>query len=302
MVVAVRVSHMSDTNGGDRITINGAGTYDTVDCERFEVNGTGKVSGDVYATAATINGTAKVGGRVDATTLDVDGTAKVGDAVHAERVAVDGTAKFRQDVTADEVAVDGTTKVTGDASGSEFGVDGTLKVGGNLDGHDVEIDGTAKVSGSLVAADATVDGTVKVGGLTDVTDLEVDGSGKFGDVNADVVAATGALRAGDVAARTFDLALKSESQARTVRASEVDVRRREGAASIGKKLLGRGDPVFDVETVEGERVALDATNAETVVADRVTLGPDATVDVVYSDDVDADPGADVGDVRPREAY
>jgi len=48
-------------------------------------------------------------------------------------------------------------------------------------------------------------------------------------------------------------------------------------------------------------VELDATHAGTVVGDSVTLGPDAEVDVVYTDDLD---GADatVGDVRPREEY
>jgi cytoskeletal protein CcmA (bactofilin family) len=302
MGLAAGERHMGDTIRGDRITIDGAGKYDDVDCETFVVNGTGKVSGDLFAATATINGTAKIEGRVDATTFDVDGTAKVGGGVRGDVVTVDGTAKFRSDVTADRVEVDGTAKIVGDASGSEFVADGTLKVDGNLDGHDVECDGTAKVSGSVVAADARFDGSAKVGGLTDVTDLVVDGSGKFGDVNADALTASGSLRAGDVAARRFELTLEDESRADSVRATEVVVRAGESGPSLGKKLLGRGDAVFAVDTVEGETVNLDATDAETVVGDRVTLGPDASVDVVYSDDLDAAPDADVGDVRPRDAY
>ncbi|WP_336036474.1 hypothetical protein [Halobacterium yunchengense] len=293
---------MGDTTSGDAVTVNGAGTYDSVDCETFEVNGTGKVSGDVLATTATVNGTAKVGGRVDVGTLDVDGTAKVEGGVRGEAVGVDGTAKFRSDVTADRVEIDGTTKVGGDASGSEFTADGTLKVGGNLDGHDVEVDGTAKVSGSVVAADAFFDGTVKVGGLTDVTDLGVDGTGKFGDVNADVFAASGTLRAGEVRARSFEFAVGDRSEADSVRATDASVHRGSGGSSLGRKLLGRDDPVFEVGTVEAETAALDAVDAETVVADSVTLGPDADVGVVYTDDLEDDPEATVGSVRPREDY
>lgn len=302
MGVGVTESHMGDTIRGDRVSIDGAGKYDDVDCETFEVNGTGTVSGDLVATTATVNGTAKVGGRVDATAFEIDGTAKVGERVYAETVEVDGTTKFRDDLTADRATVDGTAKIGGDASVDEFRADGTLKVAGNLDGHDVEADGTIKVEGSLVASDARFDGTAKVGGLTDVTDLAVDGTGKFGDVNADALTATGSLRADDVVARTFDLTVHDESRADAVRATDVAVRRREGGPSLAGKLLGSGDPVFEVGTVEGETVELDGTEADTVVGDRVTLGPHAAVDTVYTDDLDADPDADVGDVLPREEY
>jgi|AntDeeMinimDraft_5_1070356.scaffolds.fasta_scaffold00348_20 cytoskeletal protein CcmA (bactofilin family) len=284
MGVAVADGHMGDTIRGERISIDGAGTYDEVDCEEFVVNGSGKVSGDLYATTVDIDGTAKVGGLVDAVDLDVDGTAKVEGDVRGETASVDGTAKFANSLSADRLAVDG-----------------TAKVGGNLDGHDVEADGTLKVSGSLVAADARFDGTLKVGGVTDATTLTVDGTGAFDDVNADEFSATGSVRADSVSARTVDVTVEGRSKVGSVEATEVRVRPGEGARSLASKLLGDGDRVFEVDTVEAETVELDATHAGTVVGDSVTLGPDAEVDVVYTDDLD---GADatVGDVRPREEY
>ncbi|WP_232686181.1 hypothetical protein [Halobacterium zhouii] len=293
---------MGDTVRGDTIRIDGTGKYDTVDVEEFRVNGTGKVSEDLYAGAASINGTGKVGGHADVGELDVDGTVKIEGNVRAETVEVDGTGKFGGDVAADELGGDGTVKIGGDASVDHLRADGTTKVGGNLDGHHVESDGTMKVGGSLVASDARFDGTGKVRGLTDVTELGVDGTGKFGDVNAETLTAKGSLRAEDVNARVFDLALDGDSEADSVRGTQIHVRRRESDSSLGSKLLNRGDPVFEVGVVEGETVELDATRAETVVGDGVTLGPDVNAETVYTDDLDAHDDATVGDVRPRDDY
>jgi cytoskeletal protein CcmA (bactofilin family) len=296
---------MGNTFRGDTIRIDGAGKYDTVDVEQFRVNGTGKVAEDLYAGDARIAGTAKVGGRADVGDLDVDGTVKIEGHVRAETIELDGTGKFGGDVAADSLSGDGTTKIGGDASVDHLRADGTMKVGGNLDGHEVESDGTMKVSGSLVASDARFDGTGKVRGLTDVTELSVDGTGKFDDVNADTLTGKGSFRAADVNAGTFDLSLGGDSAADSVRGTEVRVRRRDSSsASLGKKLLNLSgdDPVFEVGVVEGETVELDATRAETVVGERVTLGADADVETVYTDSLDDHADATVGDVRPREEY
>ena len=287
MGVAVAERHMGDTIRGERISINGAETYDEVDCEEFHVNGTGTVSGDLYATTVDVDGTANVGGRVDAVDVDIDGTTKADSDVRGETVTVDGTAKFASNLSADHLAIDG-----------------TAKVGGNLDGHGVEADGTLKVSGNLVAADARFDGTVKVGGVTDATTLTVDGAGEFGDANADEFAASGSVYADSVSARTVDVTVEGRSEVGAVHGTDVAVRAGDRSRSLASKLLNAGqkdEQVFAVDTVEGETVELDATRAGTVVGDSVTLGPDAEVDVVYTDDLDA-ADATVGDVRPREEY
>lgn len=293
--------HMGDTIRGDDVAITGTGTYDDVDCDRFRVNGTGKVSGDLLAETATVNGTASVGGDAEVTTLDSDGTLTVSGAVRAETVELGGTAKVSGDLHADEATVDGTGKVGGDASVDHVVADGTLNVSGNLDGHDVAGDGTVKIGGSVVAADARFDGTVKIGGLTDATELSVDGTGKFGDVNAETCGVTGRIVANAVSARTFDLELQGASEISTLDADEVRVAESDASRSLGARLLGREDRVLEVDTVVGETVDLDATTADTVVGERVTLGPDADVGTVYADELDAD-DATVAEVRAFEEY
>ncbi len=293
---------MGEAIRGDRVRINGTGTYDTIDCEEFHVNGTGKVAEDLYADRVRIAGAATVGGRADIGEFDVDGTVTIEERVRAETVEIDGTAKFRGDVAADSLSSDGTTKIGGDASIDHLHVDGTTKVSGNLDSHDVESDGTMAVTGRLIAADVRFDGTGKIHGLTDVTELSVEGTGKFDDINAEVLTVAGGFRATDVAAKTFDLALDGDSSADSVRATDVRVRRRESGSSLGTKLLNRDDPFFTVSVVDGETVELDATRAKTVAGEHVTLGPDTRVETVYTNDLDAHDDARVGDVQPREAY
>lgn len=285
---------------GDTIRIDGTGKYDSVDVDAFVVNGTGTVAEDLYASSATIAGTTKVGGQADVGELTVDGTLKITGDVRAETVETDGTAKFGGDVAAESLTGDGTTKIGGDASVDHLRADGTTKVVGNLDGHEVESDGTIKVGGSLVASAARFDGIGKVRGLTDVTELAVDGTGTFADVNAETLTAKGSLRAAAVTAGSFDLSLRGDSAVEHVRGTETRVRRADAATAPDPKPLTRGAPVLRAGVVEGETVDLDATRAETVVGDHVTLGPDVHVDAVYTDDLEAHEDATIGDVRPRE--
>lgn len=286
----------------DTVHVIGTGAYEYVDCERFRVDGTATVDGDAFAAVASVNGTATVGGRLDAGEVDADGSVTVAGDVRAETVTVDGAGEFRGDVGADRLAADGTARIGGDASVDHIDADGSTAVGGNLDGHEVQSDGSLTVDGNVVAARAAFDGSVAVEGLTDVTELAVDGSGTFGDVNADAVTVEGRLRAGEVAARTFEFTVQGDSEADAVEGTEITVRRGEEGSSLLEGILDPGDPAFEVDTVSGEVVDLDAVRADVVAGERVVLGPDAEVGVVYADDLDADDGASVGDVRAYEDY
>ncbi|MFC5972182.1 hypothetical protein ACFPYI_12650 [Halomarina salina] len=259
---------MTELDRGERVSVDGIGSFDDVDCETFDVDGTCSVAGDVLADRVLVDGATDVGGRVDARELDADGSLTVAGVVHVDVVHLDGA----------------------------------TEVGGNLDVHEVDGDGATEIAGSLVASGARFDGTVAVGGLTDVTTLTVDGVGRFDDVNADAFTVDGALHAGDVAADSFEFDVHDDSTAETVSGAEIRVRRGDHDPSLLARFVGSDDGTFTVGTVEGGTVALDATDAETVVGEHVTLGPDADVAVVYTDDLDADPAASVGEVRSFDAY
>jgi cytoskeletal protein CcmA (bactofilin family) len=259
---------MSRTSGEETVRANGSGTYDHVDTERFEVNGTASVREDVVAREVSVNGS-----------LDVGGT------LESEEVDLDGSASFDGDCSVDHLDADGSTVVEG-----------------NLDGHDIESDGATTVEGNLVANEAAFDGSTMVEGLADVTELSVDGTGTFGDIIAETLGVEGALDADDVRAERFELGLGGDSAVDAIRAGGVEVSRREGGGSLLARLLDRGDPTLAVDLVEGDHVELDATAAETVAAETVVLGADAEVGVVYADDLDAAAGATVGEVREYAAY
>ena len=267
MVPRVTRVSMTALDRGERVNVDGIGSFDDVDCEAFTVDGTCSVAGDVLADRVVVNGAADVGGRVDARDLDSDGSLTVGAVVHVDAVRLDGA----------------------------------TEVGGNLDAHEVDADGATEVLGSVVAAEARFDGTVSVGGLTDVTTLAVDGVGRFGDVNAGSVEVDGVLEAVAVAADSFTLDVRDDSTADSVTATEVRVRRGDDDPSLLDRFVGAAG-TFTVGTVDAGTVDLDATDAETVVGERVTLGPETEVAVVYADHLDAHPDATVGEVREYDAY
>jgi len=276
---------MSRTSSEDSVRVNGSGSQDRVDADRFEVNGTATVHEDVLARAVSVDGSLDVGGALESEEVDLDGSTSVDGDAHAESLEIDGSGSFGGDLSVDR-----------------FDADGSTSVAGNLDGHEVESDGSTTVEGNLVAKAGAFDGRVTVGGLADVTDLAVAGAGSFGDVAAGTFEVAGALDADEVRAERFDLELAGESSVGTVRAGEAHVRKREGLGSLLSGLLNRSERVLGADTVVGDRLELDATVADTVAAETVVLGADAEVDVVYADDLDADDGATVGDVRPYGAY
>jgi cytoskeletal protein CcmA (bactofilin family) len=269
----------------EEVRITGQESHDSVDAWRFSVNGTGSVGENLVAEEVTVNGTLSVGGSLEAEDVDVDGGLTVDGDAAASSLEVDGSGSFGRAVSADYV----------EATGS-------LSVEGNLDAHDVEGEGATSLAGSVVANEAEFAGTVSVEGVVDVRELEVDGAGSFADVSAAVVEVDGSLSAGEVTTDWFELDVTAHSPVDRVAATEVHVEREGGIAGFLRRLVRRGDPVLEVDTVVGEAVDLDATRAGTVVGDEVRLGENAEVDVVYTDELWDAPGATVGDVRPRAEY
>lgn len=267
MGVAVDGRGMSDTAPSEDISVSGSTNFESVDCERFDVSGKATVSQNLWADHVTVSGKATVGG----------------------------------DLEGQDVETTGKLEVDGSAAADQLSVSGKVAVGENLDGHDVEASGKLTVGGSLVAAEAAVSGKLEVDGLTDVTDLTVGGAGVFEDVNAETFTGAGKLDATEFHADTFDLTADGRSSVETLTATDVVVRDSAQSESFLRRLLG-SDGVLDVGTIEAETVDLDATRAETVVAETVTLGPDAEVETVYTDDLDAHADATVRETRDYDDY
>lgn len=282
---AARADSMARTSGDDTIRLNGSASRDDVDAERFEVDGTATVERDVRAREVSVDGALDVGGALEGEEVDLDGSATVGGDTRAEYLAVDGSGTFEGALSVDHLDADGSTTVAG-----------------TLDGHEIESDGSTTIEGNLVANEAEFDGSVTVDGLAEVTDLDVDGSGTFGDVGAGTVEVVGAIDADAVTADRVEVELGGDATVDSIVGGEVLVRRRELPHSILSWFLNRGEPILRAGTIEGSTVEVDATDAETVAAPTVELGPDVAVDVVYADDLDADEGAIVGDVRPHSEY
>lgn len=268
MYIPITETGMNELDREECVSVDGIGQFDEVDCETFDIDGTCNVNGDVFADHVTVDGTLSVGGGLDAHDLETDGALSVGRDVHVDIVRIDG-------------AVD---------------------VGGNLDAHGVTVDGALDVSGSVVAAEMHVDGAVSVAGVTDVTTLDLDGAGVFADVNVETFTGDGALDADDVTASTFSFDVGGRSSADSLTATDIRVSRGEHDPSLVERVVRSAPETFTIGTVEGVTVTLDATTAETVVGEHVTLGPESSVDVVYTDDLTADPEAEVGEVRAYAAY
>lgn len=220
-----------------------------------------------------------------------------------DRVRVSGIATY-DEVNAERLDVSGVLTVAGDTHAERATFSGATTAQGSLRAGTVEISGATEVAGDAFANEVTVSGSLSVKGTTHADVFESSGSVQLEAVRTDQFEASGAV---DLATLTADVVrIRGAIEAGRVEASDI------GFAlvsdSVVSHLVGdsvvvtryRPDGFLGAESVEGDTVALDYVDVETVVGDHVQLGPNARVDVVRASELDVADGATVGAFERRE--
>lgn len=151
----------------------------------------------------------------------------------------------------------GSTRIDGDINAEEMTVSGTTRIDGKTTG------GILDATGATRLADVSVDS------------VEMSSELSGGGIEAVILVVQGAIRADTINATLIDFAVESQSEIGRIEAEHVTVTPEEK------------DGYFVADRIVAGTVSLGASKVEGVVVDTVTLGSDAAIGTVRTDEIDA---------------
>jgi cytoskeletal protein CcmA (bactofilin family) len=228
-------------------------------------------------------------------TLKLSGKGKIAGGVYDE-VAVSGSGRVSGDLEAATIVIAGSCMMEGAVKAGAFAASGAFVVGRDLEAKTLRGSGTGEVGGDVRAETLKLSGRLNAGGTVKAREATISGFAECGgNLEADQLRLSGAFDVGgSVIGRRIEIALAGRSQASEIIAPEIAVRRaswRWRLLDLGRR---RSSALLTAETIEGDRIHLEATRAGTVRGRQVTIGPGCRIEVVeYSESLHMDPQAEV---------
>lgn len=196
-----------------------------------------------------------------------------------------------------EIRVSGGAKMTGDVVCDALHVSGGVKAAKDLTCGELRASGSLKVEGTLTAAAAKISGGVKVQGTVKITEqLSLSGGLKTeGDVQLANAGISGGLTCsgkveipGLLNAETIELSIGSRCEVENIGCTTLKVKKDFTGFRIGAK------PCLKTESIEGDTIELEYTEAEVVRGKNVTIGKKCRIGrVEYSETLDIRDGGEV---------
>ncbi|MFQ5794394.1 MAG: polymer-forming cytoskeletal protein [Candidatus Bipolaricaulia bacterium] len=222
------------------------------------ISGAGKLTGGVYE-QVKIAGAGRVEGDLEADTVIVSGAGKIEGSVKAKELRTSGSCRVSGDVEAQSFKMAGAGHVEGKVRANQFKSSGSQKIGRDLKGEQIHIAGSFNVGGDVEADQFQAKGAFRIAGLLNADRIEID--------------------------------LGGHSSVREIGGSKITVRR----GAFGSLFpWGRGSGRLKVESIEGDEIHLEATRAQIVRGNRVTVGEGCEIETVeYSESLKVDTAATV---------
>jgi len=209
------------------------------------INGSGVTGGGDFK-KVVIRGEGSVTTDIRCAEFICRGTSKALGTVQCEQMKIAGQATFNSDVTCQDIKV--------------FGQGEFQK---NVNAEEMQVWGDAEISGSLKCEEVRIRGKINV----------------HGDVEAETFIAKGAFKVeGLLNAGTINLSIKNfvgQSEATEIGGDKIIVKRKNGVLGLFNK-----HNLLLAETIEGDDIYLEYTNAKTVRGSNVTIGPGCDIDKV----------------------
>lgn len=141
---------MENENKGD-LMINGNGSTAGGHFHNVNLNGNGKVNGDVVCERFEVNGNSTVYGNVTANEVQINGSADIKGRLLAENILFKGGAKIRGDVFFTKIRIQGHATSEGSLKGEEMILHGKIRIDGDCEAETFKADGQFTIGGLLTA-------------------------------------------------------------------------------------------------------------------------------------------------------
>ncbi|RKP56089.1 hypothetical protein D7Z26_05405 [Cohnella endophytica] len=197
------------------------------------------------------------------------------------------------------VKVDGVGTVNGDVSAVTFDANGVTKVRGNLVAEEIDCDGIMKVKGDLIAGRSVVDGNIKIEGAVKGDRLSVNGILNVGkECELETLEMEGAFNIGGfLNAGQLNVRLHGKGRAQDIGVESIKVRQASKSKwnILWRWMLPRFSPELETNSIEGDEIDLEYTEANVVRGSRVFIGKGCVIGTVeYRTELKVHPGAKIG--------
>jgi cytoskeletal protein CcmA (bactofilin family) len=173
--------------------------------------------------------------------------------------------------------------VNGNVKADSVKVNGNNSIEGNLRAEKVKINGTADINGNLSTEKAETYGSICVDGDCNAEFFKIDGTFEI----------EGLLNAGEL-----ELSLYGPSKAHEIGGEKITVKRKGKYDFLGLRYLIGSNKELTAESIEGDEIYLENTQAKVVRGNNVELGPNCNIELVeYKNSFKQDESAEVATQR-----
>lgn len=112
----LRINGHGSANGGkyDSVNINGSGRIDgDLDCIDLKINGQCNLKGNVNANHMKINGNSSIDGTVESKKMEINGATDIKGSLSAENAEIYGSISIEEDCNAESLKIGGSFKIEG---------------------------------------------------------------------------------------------------------------------------------------------------------------------------------------------
>ncbi|MBH0330675.1 cell shape determination protein CcmA [Brevibacillus brevis] len=124
----------------NKVDVQGYGKINgDVECESLHCAGHVSITGDLIGSSARVEGNASIKGKVKMDTLSVYGQLDVADDLNFTSLKVGGNVKVQGNMAGEDVKVHGSLKTAGDCEAEVFRANGAFSIGGLLNAGRIEV-------------------------------------------------------------------------------------------------------------------------------------------------------------------
>ncbi|WP_410514905.1 hypothetical protein PaeBR_11235 [Paenibacillus sp. BR2-3] len=179
------------------------------------------------------------------------------------------------------VAVTGECQITGNVDCEKLSLTGELGIAGDLQADEMKITGQCKVDGRIGGLSIRGQGEIRGSSGMKMEQIKFNGSLVVkGSCEAENLSLNGALDVGELlSAEQLEIGLYGPSRAKEVGGGTIEIKR-STASRIMELVKPRQEAFFEAELIEGDKIGLQYTKANTVRGKAVSIGQDCVINTV----------------------
>jgi len=184
-----------------------------------------------------------------------------------------------------DVIIKGNGQITGDVECRNYSIYGNGEIKGNLNADEIKIKGQAEFIGDIKTNEINVQGEVQIRGNLSTEEASITGNFKINEnFNAETCKIEGGFEIdGLLSADDLEINMYWPCKVLEIGGTSIKVKNENKFSFLGIKNIiipKAQNRLLTVDTIEGDDIYLENTNAKIVRGKNIEIGPDCNIDLV----------------------